>query len=109
MSTHALWWMTLGIGLVVALVAVGLLQIFYRQVRRIESGSGAIWKTGKQVARNTATTWMLQQTTVRLDGLTEEAMLHDAFLDDALAPASGGADSPSETGPETAPETGAPH
>jgi len=85
MSTNELWWMTLGLGLVVAIIAVVLLQLFYRQVRRIERGSQAIWGAGKQVARNTATTWMLHQTTVRLDGLTEEALRHDAFLDDALA------------------------
>ncbi len=81
MSTEAIWWMTLGIGLVVALVAVLLLQAFYRQVRRIEEGSDGVWETGKQVARNTATTWMLQQTTVRLDRLTDEAIEHDRFLD----------------------------
>lgn len=85
MSTNALWWMTLGLGLVVAAVAVVLLQLFYRQVRRIEAGSEAIWDMGKEVARNTATTWMLHQTTVRLDGLTEEVLRHDVFLDDALA------------------------
>ena len=89
MSTNAVWWMTLGLGLVVALVAVVLLQLFYHQVRRIEAGSDAIWEAGKQVARNTATTWMLHQTTVRLDDLTEEALRHDALLDETLA-ASGG-------------------
>lgn len=83
MSTNALWWLSLGLGLVVAVVAVVLLELFYRQVRRIERGSDAIWETGKQVARNTATTWMLHQTTVRLDALTEEALRHDAFLDAA--------------------------
>ena len=88
MSTNAVWWMTLGIGLVVAGIAVVLLQLFYRQVRRIEEGSEAIWEAGKQVARNTATTWMLHQTTIRLDGLTDEALRHDAFLDDALAASS---------------------
>ncbi len=87
MSTEALWWLTLALGLVVCLVAVTLLQIFYRKVRRIEAGSDAIWETGKQVARNTATTWMLHQTTVRLDGFTAEALQHDAFLDEALAQA----------------------
>ncbi len=92
MSTNAVWWMTLGLGLVVALVAVALLHTFYRQVRRIEAGSDAIWETGKQVARNTATTWMLHQTTVRLDGLTEEALRHDAFLDDALGDEATGPD-----------------
>jgi hypothetical protein len=85
MSTNATWWLTLGIGLVVAIIAVVLLQLFYRQVLRIERGSEAIWGAGKQVARNTATTWMLHQTTVRLDGLTEEALRHDDLLDEALA------------------------
>jgi hypothetical protein len=85
MSTNATWWLTLGLGLAVAVIAVVLLQLFYRQVRRIERESEAMWGAGKQVARNTATTWMLHQTTVRLDGLTEEALRHDAFLDEALA------------------------
>jgi len=89
MSTNAVWWMTLGLGLVVALVAVILLQLFYREVRRIETGSEAIWEMGKQVARNTATTWMLHQTTIRLDGLTAEALRHDALLDDAPPPSGG--------------------
>lgn len=85
MSTNAMWWLSLGLGLVVAVVAVVLLQLFYNQVRRIEAGSEAIWEAGKQVARNTATTWMLHQTTVRLDALTAEALEHDAFLDAAAA------------------------
>lgn len=90
MSADALWWLTLGLGLVVSLAAVTLLHIFYLKVRRIEDGADAIWEAGKQVARNTATTWMLHQTTVRLDGFTEEALKHDAFLDEALSQSGGG-------------------
>ena len=90
MSTNAMWWLSLGLGLVVAVVAVVLLQLFYNQVRRIEAGSEAIWEAGKQVARNTATTWMLHQTTVRLDALTAEALEHDAFLDAAAGAATNG-------------------
>lgn len=101
MSTNALWWLTLGLGLAVALIAVVLLQIFYRLVRRIEAGSEAIWETGKKVARNTATTWMLHQTTVRLDSLTDEALRHDAFLDEALA--ASGADAAAGNGEAPAP------
>lgn len=98
----AMWWLTLGLGLVVALIAVVLLQIFYRLVRRIEAGSEAIWETGKKVARNTATTWMLHQTTVRLDGLTEEALRHDAFLDEALGAAgAGNGEAPAPAAPTT--------
>ena len=80
MSTHTLWWITLGAGLVVAIVAVVLLQTFLNQVKRVERGAEAIWESAKPVARNTATTWMLTQTTVRLDRLTEEALRHDALL-----------------------------
>ena len=80
MSTHALWWVTLGVGLVVAVVATTLLQLFLNQVKRVERGSEAVWEAAKPVARNTATTWMLTQTTVRLDRLTEEALRHDALL-----------------------------
>lgn len=86
MSTETLWWITLGVGLVVALVAVVLLQLFLNQVRRIERGSLDVWETATTVARNTATTWMLAQTPVRLDRLTEEALRHDSFLKQALGP-----------------------
>jgi hypothetical protein len=87
MSTETLWWITLGVGLVVAVVAVVLLQLFLNQVRRIERGSLDVWETATTVARNTATTWMLAQTPVRLDRLTEEALRHDSFLKQALGKA----------------------
>ena len=80
MSTNTLWGITLGLGRVVSLAAVVLLQLFLNQVHRVERGAHAIWETGKQVARNTATTWMLDDTSRRLDLLTEEALRHDEFL-----------------------------
>ncbi len=85
MSTNAAWWLTLGLGLVAAIVAVALLETFYRKIRAVEAGTLAIWNMGKEVARNTATTWMLAQTPERLDRLTEEALRHDALLTNALA------------------------
>lgn len=80
MSTHALWWVTLGLGLIVAVAATALLQLFLNQVKRVERASLAVWDAATPVARNTATTWMLTQTTIRLDRLTEEALRHDALL-----------------------------
>ncbi len=80
MSTNTYWSISLGLGLVVAVVAVVLLQLFLNQVHRIERGSGLIWESGKLVARNTATTWMLGVTSKKLDALTTEALKHDAFL-----------------------------
>lgn len=90
MSTNAWWWLTLGLGLVVAIVVVVLLQVFYAKLQRVERGADAIWLAGKQVARNTATTWMLGQTRGELDQLTAEAMRHGALLDAVKAGAEPG-------------------
>jgi len=80
MADTTLWWIALALGLVVSVVAVVLLQLFLRQVHRIERGSLEIWKTGKQVAANTATSWQLGETSARLDLLTEEALRHDELV-----------------------------
>ena len=89
MSTHALWWISLGLGLIVAVAATTLLQLFLNQVHRVERAAEGVWDAATPVARNTATTWMLQQTTVRLDRLTEEALRHDALLAAVQADANG--------------------
>lgn len=80
MSTELLWSITLVVGLVVSVVAWVLLHMFLVQVRRIEEGSQRVWEAGKQVARNTATTWQLGALSVELDDLTREALRHDALL-----------------------------
>ncbi len=80
MSDNAYWFLALGLGLVAAIVAVVLLETFLRQVHRIERGAGLVWAAGKQVAGNTATTWLLPETSNRLDSLTDEAMRHVALL-----------------------------
>jgi hypothetical protein len=84
-TTETLWWITLGVGLVVALVATVLLHLLYRTVVRIDEGVLAVWEMGKQVARNTATTWMLSQTGRLAAEIKEEALIHDAFLGEALS------------------------
>lgn len=80
MSSHAYWWLALGLGLVVAVVAVLLLELFLRQVHRVERGAGLVWTAGKQVAGNTATTWLLPELSNRLDVLTGEAVKHIELL-----------------------------
>jgi hypothetical protein len=85
MSDETYWFLALGLGLVVAVVAVVLLEILLRQVHRIERGAGQVWQAGKEVARNTSTTWMLPSTSDRLDRLTEEAMLHVDLLSPGAA------------------------
>ena len=80
MSDEAYWAIALVLGLLAAVVAVVLLELFLRQVHRVERGAEAVWLAGKQVARNTATTWLLPETSKRLDVLTDEAMQHVALL-----------------------------
>lgn len=80
MSTNTWWAISLGLGLVVAVVAVVLLQIFLRRLHRLEHDAERIWHTGKLVAQNTATTWQLGVTSERLDALTEEAGRHQRLL-----------------------------
>lgn len=74
------WWVALGVGLVVALVLVVLLHSLLRQVKGIEAAFTAAWEMGKQVARNTATTWMLGQTARLAGEIKDEALKHDALL-----------------------------
>lgn len=76
MSHHAYWFLALALGLVVAVVVVVLLETFLRDVHRIERGAGLVWTAGKQVAGNTATTWLLGETSQRLTALTQEAGKH---------------------------------
>ncbi len=80
MSDDAAWSLALALGLVVAVVAVVLLEVFLRKVHRIEAGAAAVWVAGKQVARNTSTTWLLPELSGRLDLLTAEAGKHVELL-----------------------------
>jgi hypothetical protein len=79
-EVQRIWWITLGVGLVVAVVVVLLLQLLLRAVERIERNVTELWQTATTVARNTATTWLLAETAAALDQLKEEALRHDALL-----------------------------
>lgn len=75
------WWVAaLVVGLVVAVVVTLLLHWLLTRVRQIEEGAEVVWKVGKDVARNTATTWMLGQTAGIVEDIRDEAMRHDALL-----------------------------
>ena len=80
MTQTGYWWLALGLGLLAAVAATILLQLFYQQIRRIERGALAVWETGKQVASNTATTWLLGDVSKGLDALIIEASRHEQLL-----------------------------
>jgi ABC-type protease/lipase transport system fused ATPase/permease subunit len=77
MSTNqTLWWVTLGVGLVVALVVWGLLEALRRTVLEVERAVDEVWTMGKRVAQNTATSHLLATTKERGGELLEELEQH---------------------------------
>ena len=84
MSTNqTLWWVTLAVGLVVALVVWALLEALRRTVLEVERSVDDVWIMGKRVAQNTATSHLLATTKERGGELLEELEQH-------RAPAGGG-------------------
>lgn len=79
-EVQRIWWVTLGVGLVVAAVVVLLLHLLLRAVERIEHNVVALWQTATTVARNTATSWLLGETAATLEELKTEASRHDRLL-----------------------------
>jgi hypothetical protein len=79
-EVQRIWWITLGVGVLVAAVVVLLLQLLLQAVQRIERNVVALWQTATTVARNTSTTWLLGETAAALDQLKAEALRHDALL-----------------------------
>lgn len=71
-QTYTLWWSTLAVGLVVALVVWALLEHLRRAVRDVEPAVDRTWLMGKRVAGNTSTTYLLQTTKERGVELLEE-------------------------------------
>jgi hypothetical protein len=77
MSTNqTLWWITLGVGLVVALVVWGLLEALRRTVLEVDRAVDDVWTMGKRLAQNTATSHLLATTKERGVELLEELEEH---------------------------------
>jgi hypothetical protein len=70
------WWITLGVGLVVALVVWGLLEALRRTVNQVEKSVSDLWTSGQHVAQNTQTTHLLGATVARGTELVEEVERH---------------------------------
>jgi type II secretory pathway component PulF len=75
-TNQTLWWITLAVGLVVAVVVWILLQRLHRSVLEVERAVTAVWTMGKRVAQNTSTTYLLQTTKARGVELAEELEQH---------------------------------
>ena len=77
-ANETAWWITLAVGLVVALVVWALLEALRRTVLKVERAVDEVWIMGKRVAQNTATTHLLQTTKARGGDLLEELEQHRA-------------------------------
>jgi uncharacterized protein HemY len=75
-SVEAAWWVSLAVGLVVALVVWFLLEWLRRTVNEVERAVDDVWTMGKRVAQNTATTHMLLGTKELGVELLEEVNRH---------------------------------
>ncbi len=79
-SVETIWWITLAVGLVVAIVVVALLQVLLQTVTRIDRNVKILWEAATTVARNTATTWLLGEVAESLEEIKAEALRHDELL-----------------------------
>jgi uncharacterized protein HemY len=75
-SVETAWWVSLVVGLVVALVVWFLLEWLRRTVNEVDKAVEDVWVMGKRVAQNTATTHMLGGTKQLGVELLEEVKRH---------------------------------
>ena len=75
-AVETAWWVSLAVGLVVALVVWFLLEWLRRTVKEVGRAVDDVWTMGKRVAQNTATTHMLQGTKKLGVELLEEVKRH---------------------------------
>jgi hypothetical protein len=75
-TNQTLWWITLGVGLVVALVVWALLEALRRTVNEVDRAVDDVWTMGKRLAQNTATSHLLATTKERGGELLEELEEH---------------------------------
>ena len=79
-SANTLWAISLGIGLVAALVVAALLTILVRTVDDIASSVGGLLDVAGKVAGNTANIPQLEATAPVLGLIVEEAVVQDRYM-----------------------------
>jgi uncharacterized protein HemY len=75
-AVETAWWVSLAVGLVVALVVWFLLEWLRRTVNEVDRAVDDVWTMGKRVAQNTSTTYMLNGTRELGVELLEEVKRH---------------------------------
>jgi hypothetical protein len=79
-SNNGLWAVSLGIGLVAALVVAALLYILVRTVDDIDKSVAGLLDVAGKVAGNTANIPQLQATAPVLGQIVDEAVVQDRYM-----------------------------
>ena len=79
-SANGLWAISLGIGLVAALVVAFLLVVLVRSVDDIDRSVGGLLEVAGQVAGNTAHIPQLEATAPVLGQIVDEAVVQDRYM-----------------------------
>jgi hypothetical protein len=79
-SGNTLWAISLGIGLVAALVVAGLLLVLVRAVDDIDRSVRGLLDVAGKVAGNTSNIPQLQATAPVLGKIVEEAVVQDRYM-----------------------------
>jgi ABC-type xylose transport system permease subunit len=79
-SNNGLWAISLGIGLVAALVVAFLLVVLVRSVDDIDRSVGGLLAVAGKVAGNTANIPQLEATAPVLSLIVEEAVVQDRYM-----------------------------
>jgi hypothetical protein len=93
MSVIDMWWLSLAIFSAVIVVVAVLLGLIIAAAKSIDRHAGAIWVVGKQIAGNTVSIWMLEQTIGSLRRVGESARKIEGTLtalDEKLGALAGG-------------------
>jgi uncharacterized protein HemY len=75
-DNQSAWVLTLVVGVVVLLVVIALLEILRRTVVKLSDDLWQTWVNGKDVVKNTATTYSLKNVRNSSDELVEELGHH---------------------------------
>ena len=74
------WWVIIGVGFVVVLVAAALLQLLVSLVQDIDRGVEAVKATLAATAGNTAQSPLIGAVAVGVDNILKEGLNHHLFL-----------------------------
>lgn len=81
------WWVAVGVGAVVVIVAGALLQLLISLVKDIDRGVVTVRDTLRATAGNTANSWRINEVAKLVDGILNEGLQHHLFLTRGLVAA----------------------